>query len=424
MEPARINLYEMLLCITNSVDLVAPQLANHHQQVAFLAYHLAKAMGLPKAEQQQIIIEGMLHDIGALDVAERLAVIEEEPITVNGHAFRGAKLLEYFDPFRSIAEAVRYHHIKWQDVDDGKFKGIHIPLASHILYLADRTCVLINKNNEVLPQIPEIMSNILSKKGSHFMPKAVEAMESLSPIEHIWLALAGKTPINYLPSEILNMTDLDLDNLIELARMFSRIIDFRSHFTATHSAGVAKTAEKLGELCGFSSNECKMILIAGYLHDLGKLAIDNTLLEKPAALTEKEFDIIRSHTFFTYELLNVSDSITTIKKWASFHHEKLNGQGYPFHLTGEDIPLGARIMAVADIFTAVTENRPYRPGMEKEKVIGVLESMVNDGSICSNVVSILKNNFDLLTEICKAHQQIAERDYKDFLASANPGYIN
>jgi HD-GYP domain len=414
MESTRVNLYEMLLCITNSVDLVAPQLANHHQQVAFLAYHLAKAMELSREEQQEVLIGGMLHDIGALNVAERLTLIEEEPITVYGHAFRGAKLLEYFEPFTTIAAAVRYHHIKWQDVDDKKLNNINIPLASHILYLADRTCVLINQNSEVLRQIPEIMSDIRSKKGNHFMPQAVEAMEKISKTEHIWLSLAGRNPINYLPAEILDMSTLDLNDLIELARMFSRIIDYRSHFTATHSAGVAKTAEKLGELCGFSNNECKMILIAGYLHDLGKLAIDNALLEKPTALTEAEFDIIRSHTFFTYELLNVSDSLSTIKEWAAFHHEKLNGQGYPFHLTGEDIPLGARIMAVADIFTALTENRPYRRGMEKEKVIGILESMVNDGSICSNVVSRLRDNLDLLTNICMVHQKIAGQEYETF----------
>lgn len=415
MESTRVNLYEMLLCITNSVDLVAPQLANHHQQVAFLAYQVAKALGLSRKEQQEIIIGGMLHDIGALNVVERLALIEEEPTTVNGHAFRGARLLEYYRPFTAIAQAVRYHHIKWQDATR-KRDNTNVPLASHILYLADRVCVLINKNHEVLRQIPEIMSRIESKKGSHFMPSAVDAMHRLSKIEHIWLALAGKNPINYLPPEILDMAELDLDNLIDLARMFSRIIDFRSHFTATHSAGVAKTAEKLGELCGFSNNECKLILIAGYLHDLGKLAIDNALLEKPTALTEKEFDIIRSHTFFTYELLNCSDSFSTIKKWAAFHHEKLNAQGYPFHLSAEDIPLGARIMAVADIFTALTEDRPYRQGMEKEKVIDVMESMVNDGSICSNVVSILKNNVDLLTEVCRSYQQIAEKDYTEFLA--------
>lgn len=416
MDFIRVNLYDMLLCITNAIDLAAPQLANHHQQVAFLSYHLAKEMGFSKQEQQDIVIAGMLHDIGALSVTERLALIEEEPVTANSHAFRGAKLLESFEPFYKIAKAVRYHHVQWQYTQGMYFEGQDVPIESNLLYLADRTCVLIDKNKEVLPQIPNIMSEIEASIDSHFKPEAVNTLvDNLSKIEYIWLSLASKNPLDHLPAEILKMMDLNIDDLINIAKMFSRIIDYRSHFTATHSAGVAKTAEKLGELAGFSAYECKMLLIAGYLHDLGKLAIDNALLEKPITLTEKEFDIIRSHTFYTYELLNIPSGFETIKRWAAFHHEKLNGKGYPFHIKGENLSLGSRIMAVADIFTALTENRPYRQGMEKENVIRVLHSMVDNGSICSNVVSLVEGNIDLLTEICITCQQAAEKDYEQYL---------
>ncbi len=84
----------------------------------------------------------------------------------------------------------------------------------------------------------------------------------------------------------------------------------------------------------------------------------------------------------------------TITKWAAFHHEKLNGKGYPFHLSGNQIPLGSRIVAVADIFTAISENRPYRKGMEKEEVIKVMQGLVQDGSICGNIVGVLMENID------------------------------
>lgn len=414
MYSPRVNLYNMLLCLTNSVDLVAPEISNHHQQVAYLSYRLAEQMNLPLEEQRDILIGSMLHDIGALTVKERLDLIEEEPVTVNSHAFRSAKLLEEFHPFKGISEIVRYHHVPWDHSNGKKYKGENVPLSSHLLYLADRTCVLIDKNNDILTQVPHILSRIQLKKESHFMPQAAETLTDLSKFEHIWLTLTSKAPLDYIPAHISNLMDLDLDDLISVSRMFSRIIDFRSHFTATHSAGVAKIAEKLGELAGFSQNECKMLLIAGYLHDLGKLAIDNTLLEKPSALTEKEFDIIRSHTFHTYQLLNVSEDLQIINKWASFHHEKLNGQGYPFHLKGENIPLGSRIMAVADIFTAITEHRPYRQGMKREQAIHVLEAMVKDGSICPIVVSILLENFNVLTDICSSIQRSARLDYDQF----------
>ena len=179
---------------------------------------------------------------------------------------------------------------------------------------------------------------------------------------------------------------------------------------------MAKTAEKLAELVGFSKNECKMMLVAGYLHDLGKLAIREEVLEKPGKLDKEEFNIIKSHAYYTYRLLQPIKEFEVINTWASFHHEKLNGKGYPFRLDEKSIPLGSRIMAVADIFTAITEDRPYRKGMTAEQTISVLNSMVDDNSICAYITSTLIENFDLIYEICRKEQEKAKVEY-DFLAS-------
>jgi HD-GYP domain-containing protein (c-di-GMP phosphodiesterase class II) len=409
------NLYDVLLCLSNAVDLVAPEVSNHHQQVACLAFRLAERMGLSQKEQQEILIAGMLHDIGALSIDERLLILEEEPVTVNSHAFRSARLLEEIERFGTIAEAVRYHHVPWEHGNGRRFMGKDVPLASHLLHLADRTCVLIKQREDILNQVPGILSRMRSQAGERFMPEAVDALMELGRMEHIWLALVYKAPLGHIPGiSAYRGTELELDDIVDLSKMFSRIIDFRSHFTATHSAGVAKTAEKLGEIAGFSRDECKMLLIAGYLHDLGKLAIRNSLLEKPSALNDREYDIIRSHSFYTYQLLSGVGGFDMISKWAAFHHEKLNGSGYPFHLKGDSIPLGSRIMAVADIFTAITEPRPYRKGMGKEQVVNVLKSMARDGSICPEVVSMVLKNLNLLTDICNTSQQQAGMNYDRF----------
>lgn len=209
--------------------------------------------------------------------------------------------------------------------------------------------------------------------------------------------------------------DLDTDEVINLTKIFAGIIDFRSPFTANHTAGVAKTAEKLAEIAGFSETECKMMLVAGYLHDLGKLAVRNDVLEKPSKLDVEEFNIIRSHTYYTYRLLQPIKEFETINSWASYHHEKLNGKGYPFHLDDKNLSLGSRIMAVADIFTAITEDRPYRKGMPDEQTFNILNSMVKDRSICPYVVSILMDNFDLIYEIRKEAQHEASIEYNYFM---------
>jgi HD-GYP domain-containing protein (c-di-GMP phosphodiesterase class II) len=177
---------------------------------------------------------------------------------------------------------------------------------------------------------------------------------------------------------------------------------------------VAFTAKKLGKMTGYSKNECNLLLIAGYLHDLGKLAIPNSLLEKPGSLTKSEFDLIRCHTFYTYQLLDSIGGFQTINQWASFHHEKLDGSGYPFHLTGEDIPLGSRILAVSDVFTAITEDRPYRKGMDKSEVIKVMQTMADNGSLTPEIVALLLKELDSFTQGCKEVQKQAEKEYEDF----------
>lgn len=411
----RINLHDMILCLSNAVDLITPELYNHHQQVAYLSYRIAEHMKLSKLDQQNIYMAALLHDVGALKANDRLEVFEREPLHINHHAYLGARLLENYEPFHNASDMIRYHHVPWDYGNGRSYKGNDISIGSHIIHLADRTCVLINKKRNVLAQIDHIMTEINKKKETVFVPDLVEVLNELSRYNYVWLELTSKSPIECIENHSLfDMQELELDGVIEVAKIISQVIDFRSHFTATHSAGVAIIAQKLGELMGFSKNECKMLLVAGYLHDIGKLAIDNSILEKPSKLDEDEFHIIRTHTFHTYRLLDTVRGFTTIKQWASYHHEKLNGMGYPFHLEGDGIPLGARIIAVADVFTAISEHRPYRKGMNQEQVINLLRSMEENGFICERVVTCLIKNIDLLTILCKESSLQASKDYNSF----------
>lgn len=416
----RINLYELLICLTNAGDLVSPKLANHHQQVAYLAYKIGEQLNLPKKQQNELMLAGLLHDVGALSYSERLELIEDEPPSAQDHAFMGARLLEGFEPLRGIAEIIKYHHIPWNNGEGQTIKGKQVPLYSHILHLADRVSVLVDRDQEIISQIANIQRTILEQKQSNFVPEHVDAFLTLSVQEYVWLDIVYKPLLYILPSiAVFDTIDLDLDGVIELTKIFASIIDFRSPFTANHSAGVAKTAEKLAELAGFSENERKMMLVAGYLHDFGKLAVRNDVLEKTSKLDVEEFNLIRSHSFYTYSLLQSIKEFEIINTWASFHHEKLNGKGYPFHLTGKSISLGSRIMAVADIFTAITENRPYRKGMDKEHVLCVLNSMVEDQSICPYVVSLLLDNLETIDEIRREAQQKACVEYDYFIENAS-----
>ena len=199
-----------------------------------------------------------------------------------------------------------------------------------------------------------------------------------------------------------------------MSKLFSYIIDFRSRFTATHSSGVAASSEALSRLVGFSERECRMMRIAGHLHDLGKLAVPAEILEKPAKLTEDEFNIIRSHTFYTYRILEPIGDLDVINTWGSFHHERLDGSGYPFHHKAQDLSLGSRIMAVADVFTAITEDRPYRKEMPSERALQVLQQMADSSALDSNIVSLLRVHFDEINSSRIAAQAGASKEYQEF----------
>ncbi|MBP1736594.1 MAG: phosphohydrolase [Oscillospiraceae bacterium] len=406
-----INLYDLLKCLSSAQDLVNKELTNHHHQVAYLSYRIAEHINLSYEEKRNIILAGLLHDIGALAMNESLAEIEDSSATAYNHAYVGSMLLSEFEPLKQAAELIKYHHHPW----NAGTPAHNIPIGSHILHIADRICVLMRPEENILLQVPQLVEHIKEKRGTQFSPELVDCVEELQHLEYIWLDLMYNYPMNQLDYPwISSLAALNIDEIIDFSMIFSRIIDFRSSFTANHSAGVAKTAERLAQLFGYSEHECKMMLIAGYLHDLGKLAIDNSILEKPSGLTVKEYHIVKSHPFYTYRILNVIEGFDIISKWAAYHHEKPDGSGYPFHLDDSNLPLGSKIVAVADVFTAITENRPYRKGMSDEACISILRNLAAENALCSNVVFVLLDHFSEIRKICADAQIKAGIEYARF----------
>ena len=199
-----------------------------------------------------------------------------------------------------------------------------------------------------------------------------------------------------------------------IAKIFSKIIDFRSPFTANHSGGVSATASAIAALMGFSDKEQQLMKVAGLLHEVGKLAIPPHILEKPGPLTRDEYNIIKSHTFFSYRTLEAIKGFETINQWASYHHERLDGQGYPFHLAEKSLPIGSKVMAVADVFTAITEDRPYRKSMDKKRVVKILTEMAQDKALDKEMVDIVITHYDHIDEIRRQAQLGSGEEYLNY----------
>lgn len=412
----RISLFDLVSSLSNAMDLVDSSVVNHQKRVAYIAYFISLELGLDENECIKILLAGYLHDCGVLSLEEKLSALEFEfgmnTKECERHSIIGYQLLSDIPLVSNIAPLVRYHHVRWEDRDKPNWEE-PIPVGSHILHLADRIEVLIHRNEEILGQVKRIIQRIEEESGRMFDPELVEIIKTISRQECFWLDLASPFADKVLARKLdTRLIEMDLHELLDIAQLYYKIIDFRSAFTATHSIGVATSAEAIAGLAGFSETERKMMLIAGYLHDLGKLAVPTEILEKNGSLNDREVRIIKSHTYYTYRILEGINGMETINSWASFHHERLNGNGYPFHLKGDKLPLGSRILAAADVLTALTEDRPYRKAMPKEKVLEIMERMVDNQNLDAFVVHLLINNFDQIDIARKTAQAEVLKDFR------------
>ena len=416
----QINIGKTLMCLSRAQSILSPQVGRHQMQVAYLSYRLAEQLKLPAQGRKELCLAALVHDIGALSMKEKMDVIDGTAINIHTHAFRSARLVQDFAPLKKTADIIRYHHVPWAGGQGVRFCGKEVPAEAQLLHLADRVCSRLPASGNMLCKVPQMLEWIKKQGDAEFDPRYTAALEVLVKQEYIWFDLASDDPMDRLPGWLLPTIPLVAADVTKLAELFSHIIDFGSQFTARHSVGVASVAEYLAQQSGFSPEDCRRMKIAGYLHDLGKLAVDSTILEKNSALNAEEFNEIRAHTYYTYYLLDPIKELNEIKLWAAYHHERLDGGGYPFHITADFLPLGARIMAVADAFTAITEDRPYRSGMTPEKATEVLQNMVQKQALDEQVVRTLLPNFDEVNHLRAAAQKKAIRYYETFFHEECP----
>lgn len=416
-EGIEVNPFDMVLCLARAIDFLHPAVSEHHLRVAYAASCVAEELGLSGAQIEDVLIAGALHDLAAVsspawaglledaltqDLLSRTQISDE----VHRHGMQGYLMLRDCLPFARAAHAIRFHHVDWDFGRGGEFGGIPVPLSSHILRLADRVAVLPGDSADVLAQAADLRAAVASGRNRLFHPDVADAFDALSHKESFWLDLTSRHKERILMRRFGGATvPLDLDGLRALSRIFGRIIDYRSAFTATHSSGVAATSEGLATRLGLEPAQRGLIGVAGYLHDIGKLAVPPALLDKPGRLTAQELFVIKQHPYYTHQILSTVPGLEQVDIWASLHHERLDGTGYPFRT--RDIPPGARIIAVADVFTAITEDRPYRRGMARAECLAVLDKQVGDGALDGDIVAILRRDFDDIQQIRNLSQQAA-----------------
>ena len=398
-----VNFGNFLLSLSDAIDLASSQIASHQMRTAFIAWQIGKSASLPKERIENLFIASLFHDIGALSLEEKIKLHKFEEVDVETHCILGEALCESSPFFVPAKKIVRYHHKPWHlwesSIDEPDI------FDSQILYLADYLERHIDRSRFILHQVDGLNEKIISTSGDIIHTDVVNLFLEVSSREDFWLDLSSPRLYSILlHSGPLRRAEIDYDNISSIALLFRNTIDFKSRFTATHSTGVAECAVMLSRLFGLTESEVRQMEIAGYFHDLGKLAVPNSILEKPGKLTKDEFATIKQHTYFTYSVLNTIGGLDHIAEWAAFHHEKLDGSGYPFHVGADKINTGARIMAASDIFTAIAEDRPYRKGMERKKIETILMSQVKSNALDKKIVNLLIENFEEISSAVKEKQ--------------------
>ena len=390
----KIDLVQVVLALADALDLVGIDEVAHGKRVGYMAFKCAEGEGLAKGGRERLFGIGLLHDCGVSSSREHAHLVTEiQWQGAEGHAAEGAGLLRGFPPLADYAEVVRYHHTPWDRLK--RLDGVD-PAArreANLIFLVDRVDALAAAHYSVdlLEQIDPIRDWVKRNAGTLFVPDLVDLFLDVSASEAFWMMLEPP----HLERFVFDMErradsrELSLLEVKQLAALFAHVVDAKSEFTARHSLGVARLARYLAQKTALTPLQVEKVEIAGLLHDIGKLRIPDELLEKNGALTDAERRTMHRHSFETYQVLRRIEGLSDIALWAAYHHETPTGKGYPFGRSGGALSLEARIIAVADVFQALAQRRPYRGPLSPDQIVEALHGFVAQGRLDAAIVALV-----------------------------------
>jgi HD-GYP domain-containing protein (c-di-GMP phosphodiesterase class II) len=417
-----IRLSEIIGALSHALDITEGQPRGHSVRCCWIGMHLGQALNLPKATLADLYYTLLLKDLGCSSNAARICqlyltddlsfksdfklvdgsisqalrfvmshtglqsgMIDRLRAVANimrnggkiatelieARCFRGADIAKQMRFSEAVCDGIKCLDEHWDGSGkpEGR-KGDHIPLLSQIALLSQVADVFSTTGGQ-----SAALDEIASRKGTWFNPVLTEAFDTLAGNTILWSALADPT----LPEQVIALEPesafrvVDEGYLDAIALGFAKVIDAKSSFTAGHSERVAAYAVLTAQTLGESQETCRIIHRAGLLHDIGKLGISNSVLDKPDKLTPEEFEQIKLHPVYSGEILSSIGPFKDIATIGLQHHEKLDGSGYPYGLKGADITHLSRILTVADIYDALTADRPYRPAMSVAQAFAIME---------------------------------------------------
>lgn len=421
-----LKLHDAIVGLTTSLDFVGVDEIQHGKRVGHMARLVGQQLGWGQERCMMLLHAGMLHDCGVSQVREHKYLTETlEWDGAEEHCIRGERYLRACPVLSGFADIVRYHHTRWDELPNVDALDADARLNTNLLFLVDRADVLLapylaggHLHNEIMWEHGALLERLRGLAGGMFAPELVEAFAELAVSEAFWLSMDPlylNEDLDLLGRDVPELA-LSAGELRELALLFSRVVDAKSHYTDDHSRRVAAISRHLAASMGRRGEDLAMVELAGLLHDMGKLRVPDEIIEKPGPLTREEHAYIARHSYDTYRILMRILPSTPIPRWAGSHHENLLGIGYPFRTHAEEIDLETRIISVADIFQALMQDRPYRPRLGGEEVIGRLRELVADGRLDGQVVSMLERECETCVRLASSEYPLDDEGRSDQFA--------
>jgi len=444
--PVRDSAYrtsEILSALSCALDITEGQPPGHAVRTCLIGMRLADRAGVPMEDRGALFYALLLKDLGCSSNAARLsslfgtddralkrehkltdwsrsgpslayalrnAVPDASPMSrafrVASMAFkergsgremvrtrcdRGADIASTLGFPGATREAIRTLDEHWDGhgMPEG-LSGTAIPLLGRIVGLAQSVEVFAGSFG-----VDAAVAVAIERRGRWFDPALVDALESFAADDGFWVQVLGRSPERHLaalePEDQILIADEE--RLDDIAHAFARVIDAKSPFTCLHSERVAELAVTIGRRLHFDELELRDLRRAGLLHDIGKLGVSTLILDKPDRLTERERAEIRVHPAYTQRILERVAAFAGIVEIASSHHERLDGKGYHLGLPAERLSPMSRALAVADVYEALTADRPYRRGLPRNEAVAILRGQ-SGTALCAAAVEALASELD------------------------------
>lgn len=424
-EGAPVRLSELLGALSYALDLTEGQPAGHCVRASWIGVRIGRAMGLTDAELWNLSYAVLLKDLGCSSNAARICQLyladdlgfkrdfkqvgdqlshvvgfvlshtglkagladrframlfvfqnggQVSRELIETRCQRGASIARRLRFPDSVSQAIASLDEHWDG--GGKPEGLAgpaIPTFSQIALLAQVVDVFATSAGP-----DAAVDEVRRRSGTWFDPRVVRAFEGIAADRRFWAGLRSPTIGHDLAAEAAPGSGhaVDDDYLDDVADAFAQVVDSKSPFTSGHSERVALYADMIAEEMGVTPRTRRRLKRAALLHDIGKLGVSNMILDKPGKLDDREWVAMRRHAEYSAEILTRIGAFEGAAAIGGQHHERLDGRGYPYGLDAGRIGTETRIVSVADVFDALTADRPYRAALPLDRALSIMAADV------------------------------------------------